>query len=368
MGTTSSQDLLSFIMWKQLLAAATSTVTMICPVELENYNKIVMAHGGGGRVMNELVSYIRSFLNITNENYLNDSAILQADANKIAFTSDSFVVSPLFFSGGDIGKLAVCGTVNDLAMGGAMPKYLSLSFILEEGFAIEKLSTILQTIKDTVTQAGVQIVTGDTKVVEKGKCDGIFINTSGIGFLYHQKPILPTSIKVDDAIILSGDIARHGLAVLSKREGIEFEADITSDCAPLNHIVKALLDANIDIHCMRDLTRGGLGSALVELSNASGLSFFIEEACIPIQNAVKNTSELLGFDPLYIANEGRFVLFVDNQQAMKTCEIMKQFTDAKESVCIGKVEQNGKSVTMKTVIGTSRAILMLSGEQLPRIC
>ena len=341
-----------------------------CPLPLQ-YEQIVMAHGGGGRLMQQLLARVvqPTFSN----DYLNqqhDSAVFSIGTQRVAFTSDSYVIKPLFFKGGDIGKLAVCGTVNDLAMSGAKPLFLSCSLIIEEGFPIETLQTILQSMQKTAEQAGVMIITGDTKVVDRGKGDGLYINTAGVGLLETDLIIQPSSIQVGDAVILSGDLARHGIAVMLEREGLEFESDIVSDCAVLSPLVQDLLQAGIDIHCLRDLTRGGLASCLIELAHSAAVHIEIIETALPIIEPVRTACELLGFDPLYIANEGCFALFVPEAQTEKTLTLLQQHPLGKQACLIGRVNASHPQgqVTLRTRLGISRVLDLLSGEQLPRIC
>jgi len=298
-----------------------------------------------------------------------DGATLNLPAGKLAFTTDSYVVSPLFFPGGDIGALSIYGTVNDLAMCGARPLYISAGFIIEEGFSMDTLWQIAQSMKSASQKAGVLIVTGDTKVVDKGKGDGVFINTAGVGIIEHDFEIGPRSIMDEDVIILNGDIGRHGIAIMASREGLEFETTITSDCAPLWETVEALLKSGIEINCLRDLTRGGLASALIELAEQSNRQFVVEENAIPVNPEVQAACEILGFDPIYVANEGRLIAFVPAKDAAKAIAVMREIhSDIKPSV-IGKVSGNSPgTVIMKSRIGAERVIDMLSGEQLPRIC
>lgn len=303
-----------------------------------------------------------------------DSAVINLEGKRLAFTTDSYVVSPLFFPGGDIGSLAIHGTINDLSMSGAKPQYISAGFIIEEGLPMETLWKIVQSMQEAAKKAGVEIVTGDTKVVDKGKGDGIFINTAGIGIIEYDLTINPSSVKQGDVIILSGDIGRHGIAIMAQREGLEFETVIESDSAPLNGIIQNLLSAGIEIHCMRDLTRGGLASALVEIAEASNHNIHIIEADIPVREDVQGACEMLGFDPLYVANEGRFIVILPEKDADKAIGAMKKSEYGQEAKIIGKVtsENKGKNpygfVTMKSKIGATRIVDMLSGEQLPRIC
>lgn len=273
----------------------------------------------------------------SNNSVEHDSAVLNLASHKIAFTTDSYVVNPLFFPGGNIGSMAVYGTVNDLAMAGAKPLYLSLSFILEEGLSLATFWEVIKSIKQASEISQVKIVTGDTKVVEKGKGDGIFINTSGVGIIEHNLTINPLQIQEGDVIILSGDIGRHGIAIMALREELEFETTIESDCAPLNHLVLKLINSGIKIHCLRDITRGGLASVLNEIAIDNDSEIIIQESFIPVQEEVKGACEILGFDPLYIANEGRFVAFIPENEAEKALSIFKQENDF--ATIIGKVEK-----------------------------
>ncbi len=346
------------------------TEQQTCPIPISQYPVVTMAHGGGGKLMHNLIEkmFMPEFSSLS-ASKRHDSAVMFVPVHKLAFTTDSYVVNPLFFPGGDIGSLSVHGTVNDLAMSGAIPKFISVSFIIEEGLPMETLWKVVLSIKTAAKNCGVSIVTGDTKVVDKGKGDGIFINTSGIGIVEHNISINPSSIKPGDAIIVSGDLGRHGIAIMAVREGLEFETVIESDSAPLNKIVKKLLQAEIDIHCMRDLTRGGLASSLAEISEASSMNFYISEEDIPVREDVKGACEILGLDPLYAANEGRFVLFVPEKDTEKALKIIKNDSAGTGAKHIGAVTGKGKGlVTMKSLIGSSRIIDMLSGEQLPRIC
>ncbi len=341
-----------------------------CPIPIEKYPHIVMAHGGGGRLTRQLINdmFRSAFSNDLLERD-HDSAVINVESGSIAFTTDSFVIHPLFFPGGDIGELAVYGTVNDLSMSGAIPKYISLGLILEEGFAIETLWQIISSIKLASEKCGVSIVTGDTKVVEHGKCDGIYINTTGIGFVPDGLTISPASIKPGDAILLSGDIGRHGISVMAKREGLEFETDLESDCAPLHQAVKALINANLDIHCMRDLTRGGLAAALIELAETSNYSIEINEESIPVCDPVRGACELLGFDPKYVANEGRFIIILPKEQQEKALSILKTIPVSSNTVPIGKTLNTKTSqVVLLNAYGSRRILQLFSGEQLPRIC
>ncbi len=296
-----------------------------------------------------------------------DAAALTLPSNKIALTTDSYVVNPLFFPGGNIGSMAVYGTVNDLAMSGARPLYLTASFILEEGLPMSTLWEIVQSMEAAAEKANVKIVTGDTKVVDQGKGDGIFINTAGVGVIEHDLEIHPRSIQPGDQILLNGDLARHGIAIMAQREGWEFEEAIASDSAPVASTILELIGAGINVHCARDLTRGGLASALNEIATSSGLASTITETAIPVQDNVAGACEILGLDPLYIANEGRFILFIPSADAEKALLILQRINS--EARIIGEVGNEKKAlVTMKSVMGTTRVVDMLSGEQLPRIC
>ncbi len=341
-----------------------------CPIPISQYPQILLAHGGGGTLMHSLIEkmFVSEFKNPALDSR-HDSSILKIDSKRIAFTTDSYVVSPLFFPGGDIGSLAVHGTINDLTMSGARPLYISAGFIIEEGLEMETLWKAVRSMQNAAKSAGVEIVTGDTKVVDKGKGDALFINTAGIGVIEHDFDIEPRSIREGDAVILNGDIGRHGIAIMAKREGLEFETVIQSDSAPLNGVVRELLKAGIEIHCMRDLTRGGLASALVEIAEAANKSIIINETAIPVREDVQGACEILGFDPMYVANEGRFIAMIPEIDAGKALEIMKQSEQGEASRIIGKVTNEDKGlVTMKSKIGASRIVDMLSGEQLPRIC
>lgn len=326
-----------------------------------------MAHGGGGKLMQQLIE--KMFIAAFGNNFLEqrtDSVLLNLEKNKIAFTTDSYVVKPLFFPGGDIGSLAINGTVNDLSMSGAKPLYISIGMIIEEGLPMETLWKIVNSLKINCDSAGVKIVTGDTKVVDKGKGDGIFINTSGIGVIEHNKLIAPSEINEGDLILINGDIGRHGIAIMATRENLEFETVIESDCGPLNYVAQDLLNSNIPIHCMRDLTRGGLVSALVELSNASGYEFVINEKDVPVREDVNGACELMGFDPMFVANEGRFISFIPEEFSRAALKILNKHGEGK---IIGRVDKkNNDGVTLISRIGTKRILDMITGEQLPRIC
>jgi len=342
----------------------------VCPIPIEQYPNVLLAHGGGGRLTHQLIE--KMFMPAFGNSLLgarHDGAVFDSPSGKLAFTTDSYVVRPLFFPGGDIGTLAVNGTVNDLAMCGARPLYLSAGFILEEGLPMDTLWRIVQSMKGSAEQAGVQLVTGDTKVVDRGKGDGVFINTAGIGVVESRHAISPASVRPGDAIILSGDIGRHGIAIMAVREGLEFESTIESDCAALSGIVMDLLATGADVHCLRDLTRGGLASALIEIAEASNLHLEIEENAIPMLEDVQGACEILGFDPLYVANEGRFISILPAGEAEQALQNMRAHTLGAQARIIGAAKDgNPGLVTMRSRIGATRIVDMLSGEQLPRIC
>lgn len=340
-----------------------------CPIPIQQYPNVLLAHGGGGKLMQQLIEKMFMPTFGTPKSIQHDAASLQLSHNKIAFTTDSYVVRPLFFPGGDIGSLAIHGTVNDLAMAGARPLYLSAGFILEEGLPMETLWQVVQSMQQAAEIAKVKIITGDTKVVDKGKGDGIFINTAGVGVIEHSLTISPQSVQPGDVLLLNGDIGRHGIAIMAVREGLEFETSIESDSAPLADLVMQLIESGIEIHCMRDLTRGGMASTLNEISSAANVNIFIDENAIPVQEDVQGACEILGFDPLYVANEGRFITFVPEKDANKALAIMKTHPLGNQATIIGKVTKDANClVTMRSKIGANRIIDMLSGEQLPRIC
>ncbi|HHP7231545.1 MAG TPA: hydrogenase expression/formation protein HypE [Xenococcaceae cyanobacterium] len=343
------------------------TFNLACPISLQQYPHILLAHGGGGRLMQQLIQmFLTAFGTV--DTIQHDAVTLQLAGNKIAFTTDSYVVNPLFFPGGDIGSLAVNGTVNDLAMSGARPLYLSASFILEEGLSMETLWRVVQSMQQAAAIAKVKIVTGDTKVVDRGKGDGIFINTTGVGIIEHHQAIAPQSVQPGDLLLLNGDLAKHGIAIMAVREGLEFETTIESDSAPLADLVLELLAADIEIHCLRDLTRGGLASVLNEIAAAAQVGIEIDENSISIREDVQGACEILGFDPLYVANEGRFVAFIPQKDRDRAFRIMRSHSDNNAAI-IGKVVRDKNSlVVLNSKIGSKRILDMLSGEQLPRIC
>ncbi len=341
-----------------------------CPIPKSEYEKILLAHGGGGTLSHQLISKL--FLpQFDNEiiNLQHDSAILNIGLEKIAFTTDSYVIKPIFFPGGDIGMLAVNGTINDLSVAGAVPLYISVAFIIEEGFPVEDLWRIVKSINETARNAGVLVVTGDTKVVERGKGDKIFINTSGIGVVANDIGFSPANCKAGDRIIINGNIADHGIAIMSAREGLEFETEILSDSAPLNDLIQSVLDVSKNVHVMRDPTRGGVASTLKEIASAAGLGIEIDEKDIPVREDVKGACEILGFDPLYIANEGKVIFFVAEEDAQKVIETLRLHSLGKDAAIIGLVtKEHSGTVVLNTVIGSKRIVEMITGEQLPRIC
>jgi len=331
--------------------------------------KILLAHGSGSRLSHDLIEKILAPpLNNPILSRMDDSAVFEL-SGRIAFTTDSYVVSPIFFPGGDIGRLAVCGTVNDLSMSGARPLYISLALIIEEGLELEELRRVIESVRETAEEAGVIIVTGDTKVVNRGKADRLFINTTGIGLIEGAVDISGSNARPGDRIILSGGIGEHGMAVMSKREGLQFNLPVTSDCAPLNRLVADMLAASRRIHSLRDPTRGGLASTLNEFARQSGVGLGIEEAKIPIHDGVRGACELLGLDPLYIANEGKLVAVVDPGDADIVLAAMRKNKYGVQAAIIGEVTAEHKGrVVMKTGIGSSRIVDMPAGEILPRIC
>lgn len=341
-----------------------------CPMPTLDFEVITLGHGSGGLLTNRLLdSGVFDLLKNDTLDKRHDGAILDY-AGQLAFTTDSFVISPTFFPGGNIGELAVNGTVNDLAMCGAIPKHLSLSFIIEEGLSMQEFWDILVSIKFACEQAGVKVVTGDTKVVERGKGDKIFINTSGLGQLHPQAHIDIERVKVGDKIIVSDQIATHGIAIMSVREGLEFETTIESDTRNLNHITKALLDEfGTDIHVFRDPTRGGVATVLSEIARDTKLGIDIHQKNIPIDEQVYGACEILGLDPLFVANEGVFMSIVEAEIAEACIHTLKSFEESKHASIIGEVvETHPNQVVLTSSIGGKRVVSMLVGEQLPRIC
>jgi hydrogenase expression/formation protein HypE len=345
-----------------------------CPAPITRVDTIQLAHGGGGRMSRRLMEslFLPAFRNPALE-ALHDGAVLSLPPGRVAFTTDSYVISPIFFPGGDIGSLAVHGTVNDLAMCGARPLHLSAGFIIEEGLALSSLERIVASMARAAAEAGVSVVTGDTKVVDRGKGDQIFINTSGIGVIPEGIEISPTRARPGDVVLVSGEIAVHGIAILSVRQGLQFETEMVSDSAPLHGLVEAALDvAGTHLHVLRDPTRGGVASALNEIATAAGVSIELNERDIPVNEAVRGACELLGFDPLYVANEGKCLAIVAPSHAQAVLEAWRRHPLGRDAAVIGEVGEVGEDlrgrVVLRTRIGAQRVVDMLSGEQLPRIC
>lgn len=341
-----------------------------CPLPLRDYPNIVLGHGGGGKLSAELVEhlFLPAFKNEVLQS-LSDSAVLYLRGNQLAFSTDSFVVQPLFFPGGCIGDLAINGTVNDLAMSGARPLFLSAGFILEEGMPIRQLGLIAERMGQAARRAGIALVTGDTKVVEKGHGDGVFINTSGIGVIPEGVHIAPQNARPGDIVLVSGTIGDHGMAIMSAREGLEFETTILSDCAPLHDLVAALLAVTPDIHVLRDPTRGGVASTLVEIAQSAGVGIEIDETCVPVRPEVRAACEMLGLDPLYVANEGKLLAIVPAEHADAILDAMRAHAHGQHAAIIGRVVDEHRGLLVaRTALGAARVVDMLVGEQLPRIC
>jgi len=339
------------------------------PDPLTDYPRILLAHGGGGRLTRTLAEsvFAPAFHNAM-LNQLHDGAIFRLGNLDVAFTTDSCVVHPLFFPGGDIGRLAVFGTVNDLAMCGAQAIFLSAGFVIEEGLPTETLWGIVQSMRHAAGMAGVKIVTGDTKVVEQGHGDGVFINTAGVGVVEPDRRVTPDQVRIGDAVLLSGDVGRHGTAIMAAREGVELEGGIESDSAPLDAVVAELFEAGVDVHCLRDATCGGVASALVEVAESAGAAIDFDEALVPVRENVRAACEVFGLDPLYVANEGRFVAFVDESSVDCALDAMQAHDVSGEACVIGRVVGGRPgAVTMRTAAGGSRVIELQSGEQLTRI-
>lgn len=333
--------------------------------------KITLSHGSGGEETHKLIKNL--FYKYFNNNILlqeNDSSIINEIKGKIAVTTDSFVINPIFFNGGDIGKLSICGTVNDLCMSGATPLYITVAFIIEEGFLIEDLEKIVKSIAQTAKYTNVKIVAGDTKVVERGNCEKIYINTTGIGVIKESDYIVDGSnINIGDKIILNGTIADHGISIMSNREFFQVESEIKSDCAPLNYLVRDIMNTSKNIKIMRDPTRGGLANTLKEIVNKTSKSIILNEEDIPIKDDVESFCEMLGLDPLYVANEGKLICIVDKDDAPKVLESMRNNEFGKEAVIIGEVIEETKSnLYLKTSLGSTKILHMAQGELLPRIC
>ncbi len=333
-------------------------------------DRILLAHGSGGTMMRELIEdvFVAEFGDDVLKR-MDDAASLDIPPGRIALSTDTYVVNPVFFPGGDIGRLAVCGTVNDIATSGAVPLYLSVGFVLEEGFPIADLERILVSMRDSAVEAGVRIVTGDTKVVERGHGDGVFINTAGVGALPEGMDLSGSHCRPGDVVLLSGTLGDHGIAVVSTREGLEFSTDIRSDAAPLNKLVAEVLAAAPDVRCFRDPTRGGLASTLNELAMASGVSMTVEETAVPVRDQVRGASEMLGYDVFQVANEGKMVAVVPAEQAEVALGAMRNAPYGEDAAIVGTVdaEPAGK-VYVHTAFGAKRIMDMLVGEQLPRIC
>jgi len=346
-------------------------MTLQCPLPYADGECVTLAHGGGGRLAWELLEKV--FLPALGDpasHERHDGVVLDPQGMKVAFSTDAHVVSPVFFPGGSIGHLAVCGTVNDLAMCGAEPRWLSSAFVLEEGLPLAALGRILADMRAAADAAGVSIVTGDTKVVERGKADGLYIATAGIGLVRAPTPVRPQAVQAGDAILLSGDLGRHGAAVLSVREGLEFDPAPLSDCQALHRPVLALLAAGVEVHCLRDCTRGGLTAALTEIARDGGLRLRVNEAAIPVSDGVAAACELLGLDPLQLACEGRFIAFVPATQTRRALDVLRSEAAASGAILIGTVigpETRG-TVELETTLGVLRALDLPAGEQLPRIC
>jgi hydrogenase expression/formation protein HypE len=340
-----------------------------CPVPKSRYDQILLGHGGGGRLSAELLQQV--FLPAFGNEVLaalEDQATVEV-GGRIAFTTDSFVVRPLFFPGGDIGKLAVHGTVNDLAVGGAVPRFLAGAFILEEGLPLDDLRRIVASMREACAAAGVALVTGDTKVVDRGKGDGVYITTTGIGLVPAERSLSIRNARPGDCILVSGTLGDHGIAILSVREGLEFETVLESDTAPLHGLAEAILTACPATRCMRDPTRGGLSSTLNELAAASGVGVELDEAAIPLRREVRGACEMLGLDPLYVANEGKLVAVVPPDDAGRVLAAMRSHPLGRNAALIGRVvADHPRLVTLRSVVGGERVVSMLSGEQLPRIC
>ena len=357
------------------MSEGTSLLFGSCPLPIFEHKQIVLGHGSGGKLTAELIEkiFLPAFANPVLDK-LDDQAVVQIDGVRLAFTTDSFVVTPIFFPGGDIGRLAVNGTVNDLAMSGARPLYLAAAFILEEGLLSDELQRVVTSMRDAALEAGVQLVTGDTKVVNRGKGDKVFITTTGIGVLERPMNISADRARPGDEIIVSGCVGDHGMAVMSQRENLEFEGEIASDCAPLHGLVDAMLassaaEGEAPIHCLRDPTRGGVATTLNEIAARSQVGMQINEGAIPVRETVKGACEILGLDPLYVANEGKLVAVVAPAAAQSILQRMHAHPLGTDAAIIGEVVTGHPGmVLMKTEIGGTRVLDVMFGEQLPRIC
>jgi hydrogenase expression/formation protein HypE len=346
-----------------------------CPIPIFEHERIVLGHGSGGKLTAELIEqvFLPAFRNPIIEK-LDDQAVLTVNGSRLAFTTDSFVVTPIFFPGGDIGRIAVNGTVNDLAMSGARPLYLSAAFILEEGLAIDDLRRVVESMRVAAAEAGVQFVTGDTKVVDRGKGDQIFITTTGIGIIEEGLQISAARASVGDTIILSGYVGDHGMAIMSQREDLEFGGEIESDCASLNGLVASMVDTSTAsskdfLHTLRDPTRGGVATALNEIAKQANVGMLLQESSVPIRETVKGACELLGLDPLYVANEGKLLAVVASEMGEAVLERMREHPLGRDAAIIGEVvAAHPGMVLMKTGVGGTRVLDVMFGEQLPRIC
>jgi hydrogenase expression/formation protein HypE len=341
-----------------------------CPLPLAGGDRILLGHGSGGKMTGELLAgcFLPAFRNDILDKR-DDAAVIAIDGGRLAFTTDAYVVTPLFFPGDDIGDLAVNGTVNDLAMAGARPLYLAASFILEEGFALTDLDRIVASMRKAAEAAEISIVTGDTKVVDRGKADGCFVTTTGVGVIEHARTISADRARPGDVVVLSGAIAEHGMAIMAARADLELETPVTSDTAALHRLVLDVLATGADVHCLRDPTRGGLATALNELAQRSGVGMVLDEGRIPIAEPVRGVCELLGLDPLYVANEGKLLAIVAGGDAARVLEAMARHPEGRQARVIGTVvEDDARLVVLKTTVGGRRIVDMLPGEQLPRIC
>jgi hydrogenase expression/formation protein HypE len=348
----------------------TQQMSLSCPLPITSTDRILLGHGSGGKMTAELLA--RCFLPAFRNEYLDrldDGAVLDVGGARLAFTTDSYVVTPLFFPGGDIGELAVNGTVNDLAAAGATPLYLSAAFILEEGFAISELERITASMRKAAEAAGVLLVTGDTKVVDRGKADGCFINTTGIGLVEHTRLISADRARPGDVVVLSGSIAEHGMAIMAARVELELETPVESDTTALHRMVLDVLATGADVHCLRDPTRGGVATALNEIAHRSAVGIVLDETAIPVTEPVRGVCELLGLDPLYVANEGKMLTIVPRTDAEQVLAAMRRHAESSQARVIGEVvEDPARLVVLKTTVGGRRIVDMLQGEQLPRIC
>jgi hydrogenase expression/formation protein HypE len=350
--------------------ARLDVATLSCPLPLSGSDRILLGHGSGGKMTAELIA--RCFLPAFRNEFLDkrdDQAVVDVGGARVALTTDSYVVTPLFFPGGDIGDLAVNGTVNDLAMSGAQPLYLSAAFILEEGFPLADLERIVASMQKAAEAAAVLLVTGDTKVVDRGKADGCFVTTTGLGLITHARTISADRARAGDVVILSGPIADHGTAIMAARADLELETPVVSDTAALHRLVLDMLETNADVHCLRDPTRGGVATALNELARQSGVGVVLDETAIPVREPVRGVCELLGLDPLYVANEGKLLAVVPRTEAGRVVAAMHRHPEGREARVVGEVvEDADRRVVLKTAVGGRRIIDMLHGQQLPRIC